>query len=376
MPDSLFAQVFKAVYFPRSGIWDAKRGFRPSYAWTSIMRVGDGKSIHIWKDDWLPGGAPLLFRDDLVEEWRISKVSGLLHYPQGGSKQDLIEMVFAPATAQRILVVPVLIFPIEDSLFWPSNTHGNYTSKSGYHFVQVVNQQGQSSSSRGPSLHPKLWKNFWKSKALPRCKDLSWRAINDILPVCYSLRVRGVKVDVLCPFYGMKAETVDHVLLHWAAVQLLWFASPLALRVDAFAAFNDLVCAVLSTTEEDVIAAFQTWLYALWEARNASIFNGRPVSIEALLQRFGRLSEEPPAVTVGPPRVQALLAYTWVRPRQGTIKVNVDASFHDGGGTSFGMVTRNSRGEVLAAAASQPTYALSAVLVKAQGLRWSMKMAT
>lgn len=64
--DSLFYKVFKAKYFPTSTIFYAKVG-SGSYAWKSILkarkvillgawcRIGDGSSVKIFKDSWLPG---------------------------------------------------------------------------------------------------------------------------------------------------------------------------------------------------------------------------------------------------------------------------------------------------------------------------------
>ncbi|XP_057444644.1 uncharacterized mitochondrial protein AtMg00310-like [Lotus japonicus] len=58
-PETLFVRVFKAVYFSGSSIVEAKRGYRPSYAWSSILkskwmfeqgrcwRVGNGTKIRI-----------------------------------------------------------------------------------------------------------------------------------------------------------------------------------------------------------------------------------------------------------------------------------------------------------------------------------------
>ncbi|XP_068339187.1 uncharacterized mitochondrial protein AtMg00310-like [Pyrus communis] len=36
-PDSLWAKVIKARYFPHSSIWDAKKGGRASWAWSSLI---------------------------------------------------------------------------------------------------------------------------------------------------------------------------------------------------------------------------------------------------------------------------------------------------------------------------------------------------
>ena len=63
---SLFYRVFKARFFPNGTLLDAKESTSASYAWKSILkgrdvisrgalwRVGDGKQIRIWGDNWLP----------------------------------------------------------------------------------------------------------------------------------------------------------------------------------------------------------------------------------------------------------------------------------------------------------------------------------
>ena len=59
---SLCYKVLKARYFPRCEASKALKGSNPSYLWSSLMdgkrvidqgaywRVGDGKSIDIWRD--------------------------------------------------------------------------------------------------------------------------------------------------------------------------------------------------------------------------------------------------------------------------------------------------------------------------------------
>lgn len=65
-PDSLCAQLLQANYFPDGDVLNAKAKRGMSYAWRSILsgmiclkrvvvwRVGDGSSIKIWEDPWLP----------------------------------------------------------------------------------------------------------------------------------------------------------------------------------------------------------------------------------------------------------------------------------------------------------------------------------
>ncbi|KAK9993079.1 hypothetical protein SO802_022782 [Lithocarpus litseifolius] len=63
---SLLYRVFKAKFFPNTSVMEAKIPANASYAWKSLMkgrdvikrgarwRIGLGRSIHIWGDNWLP----------------------------------------------------------------------------------------------------------------------------------------------------------------------------------------------------------------------------------------------------------------------------------------------------------------------------------
>lgn len=59
-------RVYKAKYFPKSTLLEARRGNHSSYAWRSIYQgnklisqgkrwiVGKGSQIRVWKENWLP----------------------------------------------------------------------------------------------------------------------------------------------------------------------------------------------------------------------------------------------------------------------------------------------------------------------------------
>jgi len=65
-PNSLAARILRAKYYQNSCFMEAPIGARASFVWRSIcsarsllshgllLRVGDGKSIKIWGDRWLP----------------------------------------------------------------------------------------------------------------------------------------------------------------------------------------------------------------------------------------------------------------------------------------------------------------------------------
>ena len=89
-PNMLWAQVLKAKYFPHTTLFTSTRRTKGSHIWQSLSLgikllldgiswiVGDGQTIWIWKDQWLPQGTlcsyiedPLLFHD---EDQRVSSL--------------------------------------------------------------------------------------------------------------------------------------------------------------------------------------------------------------------------------------------------------------------------------------------------------------
>ena len=69
-PNSLCARVLKARYYPNGKLEDTVFSGNASSSWQAIShgldllkkgllwRVGNGKSIRIWRDNWIPGLSP------------------------------------------------------------------------------------------------------------------------------------------------------------------------------------------------------------------------------------------------------------------------------------------------------------------------------
>jgi hypothetical protein len=92
-PDSLCARVWKAKYYPNSRLLDWALAGDASQTWRAIEygmellkqgvihRIGNGKSTHIWQDNWLPRGyglKPIGPRRSLLEpriDERVSLIS-------------------------------------------------------------------------------------------------------------------------------------------------------------------------------------------------------------------------------------------------------------------------------------------------------------
>ena len=81
--NSLLYRVFKPRFFPNGTILEAPQSQTGSYAWKSSLkgrnvlmedlrwRVGDGESINVWEDSWLPSESFPLCLHNLQPDLRI-----------------------------------------------------------------------------------------------------------------------------------------------------------------------------------------------------------------------------------------------------------------------------------------------------------------
>jgi hypothetical protein len=91
----------------------AELGRRPSYTWRSIWnsrkllneglfwRVGDGQSISIWGDKWLPKPTPHIIQSPIRSLDSSAKVCDLLDRDTNWWKIDLIHEIFHREEAEE-----------------------------------------------------------------------------------------------------------------------------------------------------------------------------------------------------------------------------------------------------------------------------------
>ena len=127
--DSLFFRVFKTKYFPNGSIFEAKSS-TGSYAWKSILksrhliergarwRVGDGQTIKIFHDAWLPTdvGRITTSQVDLSLE---ATVAMLINPVSGWWNIQLIDRHFYSPDAKLIKSLPLCSTPQPDIMLWP-----------------------------------------------------------------------------------------------------------------------------------------------------------------------------------------------------------------------------------------------------------------
>lgn len=83
-PNSLIARLYKGRYFANKEFLDCRKGYRPSYAWRSILfgkellcrglirSIGDGKDTYVWANKWILDDCP---RRPVNKEVRLMLIS-------------------------------------------------------------------------------------------------------------------------------------------------------------------------------------------------------------------------------------------------------------------------------------------------------------
>ncbi|KAL0728180.1 hypothetical protein Bca4012_024273 [Brassica carinata] len=112
-PDTLLARVFKGRYYASTNFLECGKGYRPSYAWRSILfgrellkkgmikSIGNGESTFIWSERWIMDSCP---RQPVNKELNIDvniKVNSLID-DNSEWKMDVLNELFPINEVRRI----------------------------------------------------------------------------------------------------------------------------------------------------------------------------------------------------------------------------------------------------------------------------------
>ncbi|CAN0904784.1 Uncharacterized mitochondrial protein AtMg00310 [Linum grandiflorum] len=144
LTSSLIAKILKVKYFPNSSILNAELGYHLSFIWRRLFstqeflcrghwRVGNGSSICIWGDRWIPyihgfsvPSPPAFLAVD-------ASVRELIDPATDFWDSSLLECCFPSTIAQAILQIPIWHVGATDCLIWSSSRTWVYITKDGYH---------------------------------------------------------------------------------------------------------------------------------------------------------------------------------------------------------------------------------------------------
>uniref|UniRef100_A0A803P3V6 Reverse transcriptase n=1 Tax=Cannabis sativa TaxID=3483 RepID=A0A803P3V6_CANSA len=228
-PNSLFAQVMKALYFPNTEFFEARKGTLCSNVWQGILwgrelllkgtrwRVNDGRKVRINEDKWIPRGPPFTLRTH-AEVPPNSLVETLIN-DAGDWKLEALEEKMNKDDIPWILGIQTIQDCGEDELIWNPTLDGEYTVASGY-LMKQSEKEGAERSNK--SITTGWWTAVWHSNLTPKMKNFIWRVCHNWVPSKTELAKRGIKLDETCTGCWNQIETISHAIWQCPRLKYVW----------------------------------------------------------------------------------------------------------------------------------------------------------
>uniref|UniRef100_A0A2N9F3X0 Reverse transcriptase domain-containing protein n=1 Tax=Fagus sylvatica TaxID=28930 RepID=A0A2N9F3X0_FAGSY len=285
---SLVFRVLKAKYFPHSSFLDACVPHNASFTWRSIC---DAKEV-------LKSGL----------RWRVGT---------GEHIQDL-EGSLGAKDVELILKIPLSCRRPPDVLIWAGTKRGIFS-------VQVP----------------------------PKVKLFIWKACQNIIPTQTKLFEKGITHLYSCLWCEDEPETSDHVLWGCEFAQKVWNSCPVPIGIHqrSLKLFTDVIGSFISDLQTPVIEIAFTTAWALWKARNETVWEAKVPGVDAICQEAVALASD---FLEAKSKVMVTTGglggpFRWQRPPADVWKLNM--ACHSSSISSrigLGILIRDSEGAVMA----------------------------
>lgn len=351
--DTLFYRFFKAKIFPHSSIFEAKNNMG-SFAWKSILkgrdtikmglkgRVGNGRSINVFKDQWLPCvGSGRVLSPPLNHDPDL-KVADLIDHELHCWNSDLVNDIFLPFEAKVILAFPLSLVDTLGRLFWTKTKSGDYSVKSGDKLLRENDDFGVPGASDHTG-NREVWKQLWKLH-VPNCiPSLLWRACCDFLPSKVNLVRRKILQVATCPNCNLEPETITHALWLCQMLDSLWLPQFAKLKEATSPLTSFIELLHLAFKDPSCIEVFANTVSLIWMRRNRAAFGDVGSSLEKIPDQARALVQEFNLLRLVHPKIpRTACSIRWKPPPPGMVKVNFNgAIFSIQSLAGLGMVVRD-----------------------------------
>ena len=282
--ESIMEQILKAKYFKNVPFLSAQLGNIPSFAWRSLLstkelfiasliwRMGDGESICIWGDRWIPRPSSFLVQSLPFILHRDALVKELFDQDLGGWNSKFIKNVFMEEEAEAICNLPRSRYRRWDTLIWRCMPNGSLTVCNAYYLEQSRSEQrlGEGSNNFG---YAHIWKMVWSLSVPNASKVFLWRACSNILPTKDNLVKRGVLNEDQCIFCLKEKETVLLILWDCPSSQDVWGVCNKNLQKSSmvFSTFLEVVETMMARCNKEEMRMFAVVAKKIWARRNVVI---------------------------------------------------------------------------------------------------------
>ncbi|KAM2075160.1 hypothetical protein ACFX1T_038088 [Malus domestica] len=380
-PNSLWARVIKARYFPHYSFLEASKGGRAYWAWSSLLLGRDvilqgthwqilgGEDVRVWVDRWLPSlplGHPVpLGGVAVTKNLRVCKL--FCHLSR---KWDLnfLQPFLTDVELETIRATPIGDSSRRDRLIWAASKNGRYSVKSGYRWIQSRSLCLRDSRlPHARSVPEELWKCLWKIEVPPKIRHFLWSSLHNALATNVNLFKRRASNSPICPICLCDDESTVHIFLLCPWVKHVWFGGVLSYKVDgsAISSWFLWLQAIFSSNfgaPDDGMwvrscVAFTCWF--IWKARCDFVFNHEKIipsrvvlAISSAMDSFLAAGRSPEVCGLRDGVGQASIPVVcWTPPDPPFSKINVDASWCRMSLVGFvGVVVKGAEGQFIAAA--------------------------
>jgi ribonuclease HI len=297
--------------------------------------------------------------------------------------EPLIQQMFHPQEARKILQIAIVDKGQPDCLTWDGTTDGNYTVKAGYQAIMEWEDNSDVDRASTSNQNTDNWKNLWKLNIPPKCSHIIWRILNEAIPTKANLFKRSIRCDPLCPMCHNHLETTDHIFLQCEWAKLVWFASPLTINLnhDPATSIKDWLTYQLLHLDTDCLEKVSAILYGIWYARNNQVFHEKRIpEWEISHKALAHLAEYQTHNIQSFPQHHPVTIdqnshnTSWSPPSRGILKMNVDAHLSSDGRWFSGLILRRSDGSIVGAATRSHSGTNDAIFGEAMGLVDAIEM--
>ena len=241
---ALWVRVLKGLYFPNSSFLEAKKGGRASWCWNSLLegrevikeyglwRIGDGETVSIWEDRWVPGLNKEVLKPACIGgENYPGKVKEWINFEEEDWNWEAVGEWISKEEKELVRQIMINDKGGGDKFVWSKEKNGEYSVKGGY---RVMKEEKDRKEIIGPSssyrVDNRIWKEIWKLEVPNKIKNFIWRLCTNSIATNDNLYRRKIKEDPVCNICWKEAETVEHICFTCNWTEPIWFGGWAGMR--------------------------------------------------------------------------------------------------------------------------------------------------
>ncbi|XP_074290734.1 uncharacterized protein LOC141617433 [Silene latifolia] len=316
-PEGLLSRVLGTKYrISKDTIFDDDLHSKGSLTWggrgilwglellkgNQAWQVGFPSALDVWRDNWIHGSslAQLLSLPpaDLANKPFISVSE--LQTPNGDWDFNRVQSICGGQFVPLICSIPIPCMDDIDKVYWPLNSNGIYSTKSGYKaaFSLLWTRKVTAMDlSRIESLTIAFCKNeLWSLPITGKWKVFLWKILSNSLPTSVEVVRRGLNWNFrcqLCFSENPQVESMSHIFQDCTCASQIWFASSLGIRSNMGnnLSIQNWIINWLSFFKKnknfiDDVSVFVSTHWRIWCFPNNALFRESPTDFYTLFKQL------------------------------------------------------------------------------------------